>query len=73
MGSIYTYSGVPAIDIDDISPFAAGSLILVILILILLIKFLPDKLSEKVVNSMPFVIIGAIILIVIIAVIFNLG
>lgn len=71
MGSIYTYSGVHAVDIDDVSPFATVSLILVILILILLIKFLPDKLSEKVVNSMPFVIIGAIILIVIIAVIFD--
>lgn len=75
MGSIYTSSAVWFIDLDDVSPFSfgltVGSLILVILILSLLIKYLPDKQSEKVVNSMPFVIIGAIILIVIIAVIFD--
>ena len=75
VGSIYTLNAVHVIDLDDVSPFAwgliIGSLTLVILILNLLIKYLPDKQSDKVVASMPFVIIGTIIVIVIIGVIFD--
>lgn len=75
MGSIYTLDAVHVIDLDDVSPFVwgiiIGSLTLVILILSLLIKYLPDKQSDKVVASMPFVIIGTIIVIVIIGVIFD--
>lgn len=74
MGSIYR-ENVQYIEDYDTSPFSFAvilvSLILFFTIVPLLIKYLPDKQSEKVAKSMPFLIVAIIIVDVIIAVIFD--
>lgn len=71
MGSIYNNN----VYHYEVSPFGFAvilvSFILFFTIVPLLIKYLPDKQSEKVVKSMPGLIIGLIILDVLIAVIFD--
>ena len=73
VGSIYNNN--IQIGAYELSPFtfAVGLIIFILFITIfpLLIKYLPDKQSEKVRRSLPEVLIGLIILYVLIAVIFD--
>lgn len=75
VGSIYTSSAVWLIDLDDTSSFSFAiilvSFILFFTIVPLLIKYLPDKQSEKVAKSMPVLLVALIFVDVIIAVIFD--
>ncbi|MFK4171029.1 hypothetical protein ACI2LM_32825 [Paenibacillus lautus] len=75
VGSIYTSSAVWLIDLDDVSPFSLGvvlvSFILFFTIVPLLIKYLPDKQSEKVSKSMPALLVALIFIDILIAVIFD--
>lgn len=66
---------IQIIELKDTSPLSFAiilvSFILFFTIVPLLIKYLPDKQSEKVAKSMPFLLVAIIIVDVIIAVIFD--